>query len=69
LKRLAFGMLRIHNPVDRAGVAGSLSSLPTANLTGFGTWEPAPIEPKRYGVAAALGSGQDLTLLRRSPWL
>jgi hypothetical protein len=55
-------MLRIQNPVGPAGVAGSPASLLASNLTGFGTFEPAPIEPRRYGMAAALGSVRDISL-------
>jgi hypothetical protein len=63
LKRLIFGMLRIQNPVGPAGVAGSPASLLASNLTGFGTFEPAPIEPRRYRMAAAaLGSVRDNSL-------
>jgi hypothetical protein len=55
-------MLRIQNPAGPAGVADSLESLLTSNLTGFGTFEPAPIEPRRYRMAAALGSVRDISL-------
>jgi hypothetical protein len=73
LKRLNFAMLGIRNSVARAGVAGSLAPLPTANLTGFGKWEPVPIEPRRYRVANLLGSVQDISLasvlaLAINPW-